>query len=535
MTKIYSSASKTKPSKTINSVQTPIAGRESEMVNNLGGNFTFQVSDLDRLDRFLILGSDKNQYYGSAKKMTEMNTKDITGVIERLGPKAVARIVEISDQGRAPKNDPALYALALAMTHGSDETKAAAYEAIPKVARIGTHILHLADYVHGMRGWGRGVRRGFSSWYNGRSALSLAKQITKYAQRDGWSHMDVLRLAHISPKSDDHDAIFSHIVGKAKEVNISDEVSAYMSAVDEMKSVKNAKDAIRLIEQYQIPRELIPTELLNDKNVWAALLPNMGPEAMIRNLGKMTSIGLLDPMSDAQKTVTSVLTDSEKLLSARIHPVNVLSAQRVYASGHGVKGNLTWNPNQKIVSALEDAFYGSFKAVDPSGKRRGIFLDISGSMGMYGSVIEGLTCRDVTAVMAMVTVRTEEDVLIKGFSHKLVDIKINDKMSLNEAVNVISNLPFGSTNPGLAIDWATKNRVVLDSYEIYTDNEVNTGSHPVQLLRIYRKAVNPQAKLMVAATMATDFTIADPNDAGCLDICAFDSAGPQILANFIRG
>lgn len=42
-------------------------------------------------------------------------------------------------------------------------------------------------------------------------------------------------------------------------------------------------------------REHIPTDLLNDRSVWAALLVKMPMTAMIRNLGKMSAVGLLTP------------------------------------------------------------------------------------------------------------------------------------------------------------------------------------------------------------------------------------------------
>jgi 60 kDa SS-A/Ro ribonucleoprotein len=34
---------------------------------------------------------------------------------------------------------------------------------------------------------------------------------------------------------------------------------------------------------------------------------------------------------------------------------------------------------------------------------------------------------------------------------------------------------------------------------------------------------------------ATQFSIADPNDNGMLDVVGFDTATPQIIADFIRG
>ena len=71
---------------------------------------------------------------------------------------------------------------------------------------------------------------------------------------------------------------------------------------------------------------------------------------------------------------------------------------------------------------------------------------------------------------------------------------------------------------------------------MYTDNETWAGRiHPHQALQQYRREINPQAQLIVVGMTATDFTIADPTDAGMLDIAGFDSATPSLISGFARG
>jgi 60 kDa SS-A/Ro ribonucleoprotein len=120
----------------------------------------------------------------------------------------VNRIVEISHSGRAPKSDPAIFALALVATHGSPQAKALAFQYLNKVCRIGTHLFHFAEYVNSLRGWGRGLRSAVGSWYVGREAGDLAYQAVKYQQRDRWSHRDLLRLAHPKAPTPEHEAVF---------------------------------------------------------------------------------------------------------------------------------------------------------------------------------------------------------------------------------------------------------------------------------------------------------------------------------------
>src|SRR5687768_5286128 len=126
---------------------------------NSAGGYAWAVDDWTRLRRFLILGSEGGSYYASEKALSAENANGVLRCIEADGARAVREIVEISESGRAPKNDPALLALALATAKGDEATRKLALDALPKVARTGTHLMHFAAFVEGTRGWGRGLRR----------------------------------------------------------------------------------------------------------------------------------------------------------------------------------------------------------------------------------------------------------------------------------------------------------------------------------------------------------------------------------------
>jgi 60 kDa SS-A/Ro ribonucleoprotein len=165
-------------------------------VPNSAGGYAFAVDDWARLDRFLILGSEGGSYYAGERVLTRENAAAVLRAIQADGARVVARIVEISVGGRAPKNDPALFALALAASAEDLATRRAALAALPKVARTGTHLFQFAELVQGSRGWGRALRRAVGDWYLAQPVDRLAYQLVKYRQRGGWSHRDLLRLAH---------------------------------------------------------------------------------------------------------------------------------------------------------------------------------------------------------------------------------------------------------------------------------------------------------------------------------------------------
>src|SRR5688500_16213795 len=116
----------------------PIPG--SNQVRNSGGGYSWEVDDWTRLDRFLILGAEGGTFYIGERDLVKQNHDAVVRCIKLDGLRVVNRIVEISDAGRAPKNDPAIFALALVAAHGDAPAKAAAFANLSKVCRIGTHL-----------------------------------------------------------------------------------------------------------------------------------------------------------------------------------------------------------------------------------------------------------------------------------------------------------------------------------------------------------------------------------------------------------
>ncbi len=516
----------------------PIPGKEESMIRNSAGGFAFEIDAWTRLNRFLILGTEGGTYYSSEKTMTKNNTLSVRSCIKQDGPRVVRTIVQISDEGRAPKNDPAIFALGLCLKEGNEETKKLAQAAVPKVCRIGTHLFHLAEIVKSLGGWGRGTKRALSNFYTEMDTTRLGEQLVKYQSRDGWAHRDILRKIHIKPKGHAQRLAFKWSVGKATDKDLKlESMPEMIVGFEKAKDAETVAELVGLIAKYNLPREAVPTKFLNDMDVWNALLKvgnGMPMTAMIRNLGKMTSIGLLKPLSTATSYVAERLVSVENLRRARVHPLNILIALRTYAQGQGEKGSLAWKPVPQIVDALDSAFYASFGVVEPTGKNFLLGLDISGSMGSKASGTV-LSCAEVTAAMAMLALRTEKNSYVMGFANTFIDLKIKAKDSLETALRKVRENNFGSTDCALPMEYAIKEKLDVDMFCVYTDNETYAGRrHPVEALRDYRKKFDRPAKLLVSGLTATNVSIADPNDSGMLDIAGFDSALPQIMAEFAK-
>ena len=96
----------------------PIPG--SNQVPNSAGGHSFEVDIWTRLNRFLILGTEGGTYYIRQKELTEKNAKSIKKCIFEDGKRVVDTVLDISDTGRAVKNDPALFVLAMCAGLGDD-------------------------------------------------------------------------------------------------------------------------------------------------------------------------------------------------------------------------------------------------------------------------------------------------------------------------------------------------------------------------------------------------------------------------------
>jgi len=514
-----------------------IPGREKDMAKNRAGGWAFKADSFEKLDRWLILGSEGNHFYAGEQELSTENVDNVRACIQEDGLRAVKTIVDISTNGRAAKNDPALYALALAITQGvipyapKTPTQQAALDAIPRVARIGTHLFTLASFIDSMGGWGPAVRKAFGAWYLDRDPNSLAKQLVKYQQRNGWSHRDVLRLVH--PKADlkiDHAALLRWSAKGAEEGKT---YHPLIAAFEEAKGA-DEKTVIRLIREHGLTREMIPTEVQKSPAVWEALLEEMPMTAMIRTLGRMGSSGLLVPLSDASKRVVAVLGDREALRAQRVHPIQVLAAILTYGSGKGQKGSLSWPVVPQVKDALNDAFYAAFENVDPTGKNFYLGVDVSGSMtGGQVAGLAGLTPNMGAAAMAMLIARTEKNYFIGGFSTQFCDLGITASDTLETAMRK-SQRSFGGTDCATPIRHALARKYPVDAFVVLTDGMTWAGDmHASQAIIEYRQKMGRDAKLIVMNFVPYSTKLTDPLDSGSLDCVGFDASVPAVINGFL--
>ena len=487
--------------------------------------------------------------------MTDENIDGVIAAIKEDGVRAVHTIRDFSIDGRIPKESTALFSLALCFAHGDLLARQMAEQVFNDVVRTGRHILEFVSYMDELRSWGRLVRRAVGNWYTRKPPNGIAFDTLKYRNRSKWSHRDVLRSTHTKP-SEGYEPLFKYLVKGYGEVPSTKWLPQIVNVYEEVQQIAQSDSDIRtivkeisgLIRDQNLPREMIPSELLKNVEIWDALSESMPPMALIRNLANLTRLGVIKPMSSKVSDVVERLTDEAALKKARIHPLNVLNAQMAYRAGYSPRTGERWDPVAQITSALERAFYKSFKYVEPSGKRLYLAVDVSGSMaGGRVAGIPNFTPCMAAATMALTLAKSEPNYYLRGFASKerqfwhrsnegnyMIDLDINDTDTLNSASKKAIMNNFGMTDVALPMLDALEKGLEVDAFVVLTDGESWRGDiHPVEALRKYRKETGIPAKLVAMAFTATHYSVADTSDAGMLDVVGYDANAPKIVSDFI--
>jgi hypothetical protein len=697
-------------------------GLPGQIANNAGG-YSFPLPLEQEWMRYLIIGSksDNGSYYQCGGAIATTISRCIMAAVSSSNTceHLIRDIVNVSVSARAPKQEMTMMSLAAAIVFPPDNVcKAQALKAINQVCRIPTHLFMLVQYIRDLsqdkakpgKGFGKGVRRALTEYYTSRNGLEIAVLVTKYKNREGWTHEDLISLLHINPaemKDDGGRLVLEWIMKKDKpermiaanpakgivetvlpakmertefmkrlmaiptpdretggaaapskvsstpsssrrldvmfevvhpdspmsgslKLMIQDTeplqnlrqtlndigigtsfVFRYNGAIisstkslrdisyDQSKKIylgagvepvvvtmeapasaptteleleheskkvaedplvatarflkallelaktgekKDAVTAVALMEQNKkIQREHLPTELLNTPQIWDALLSGMGMTALVRNLGKLSEVGIASTRS---QDIIKMLTDPKSVKDSKVHPLQVLVGMKTYSQGKGDLGSMTWIPNSYITTALSTTFRQAFGNITPTGKRYMIGLDVSGSMTMCMCAgAKNITPREGSVAMAMMTLHAEgaENVHIYGFSNIFYNFngKIRPEMTIQDAIRA-TDMRFGATDCALPMTEALKmyrqNGTVFDVFCVYTDSETYAPTvHPQVALEVYRKETGIDAKLIVVGMVANQLTIADPKDKNTLNLAGFDTSTPELISMFVRG
>lgn len=514
----------------------PIPGRETEMVRGRSGSYAFEAGLWQKVRRSLLVGTAQSTYYADKRELTE-DFVDVVLQAADIDPERLAGEIVYASDGRSLNNSAPIFALVLLSMAESHAAKRAFSDIFLKVVRTASHFYEWLNYSKSVRGFGKVVRDAGRAWLS-QDEKRLAYQLLKYPQRHGFSRRDVLRLFHLKPISRDRDLLFEWITRGWSELPPEPPCEALEQVWWYEWLKRHPERTHEAIANGRLTHEMAAPVGKMDTQAWQLLFEDMPIGAMLRNLGSLTQLGVLQAQHRRNlRRVESVLTNRQHLRRGRIHPIDILKALKTYRSGGQIgRSRKTWTPIPRICDILETALERSFDVLQPTGK---VFLhavDISGSMSWSTINSVGLTCCEIATTMALATAKAEKNYAIRGFSTAFKDLGICQRDSFTSALAKTSAQNFGGTDASVAYDWAIRNRFRADVICFWTDSESWAGPrHPVQALAEYRAKVNPNAKAVYVTLAPYNLSLVDPRDPHSWDMGGFDPSMPRLIQMVATG
>jgi 60 kDa SS-A/Ro ribonucleoprotein len=529
----------------------PVDPRE---VRNAAGGWVFPIDKWSRLLRFLIIGTEGGTYYVDEARIQTENLLNTAECLHEDGPRVVEIAAQVAESRRAYKTTPALWVLALAMRSKDLETRRAAATNFLRVVRTGADLLNFAAiYLHGGTGkearrhgeklggtgrlWRAAIRKFFFQ-----DPERLAYQVAKYKERSGVSMADLLRLSHPNFRDDqERHAIARWILGKMGDLppeswEQASRVQRQLLAYEAAKQASE-EELIRLIEEHGLTWEMVPSEKRTPR-VWRALLPRMPAWAFVRNLGYLTSIGVLDD-PEAREIALRKIRD---LPRSPVHPLRIMLAALAYEGGKGTRRE--WSPIPEIVKGLNWAYRERLGRSQPIGKPFLLALDISGSM-WGGETQAGVLPIYAAAAFGLYVLWREPEAEVIGVDTNIHPLRgagllgrsVED-MTIHKFVALLEKVGRGGTDLSLpfqhALDRVARGDPPPHAIVTFTDSETWAGrEHPFRVLRQLRSRTNVPVRAVNVAATATGYSLLEPDDPLAFQVVGFDAAVVDMVSEVI--
>jgi 60 kDa SS-A/Ro ribonucleoprotein len=498
-----------------------------EVKNNCGISI-YQISPEQRLRRFLILGTDSNTYYQSAKELTIENCEAIIKIIKDDSQLVLTTLIDVVQTKAAPRQPPVILLAYLLHRYGCHDVRNELIKLTKDMFHTPTDVFTLCNYIEKIdKKWNRSLKQLVSAYYK-KPVTDLEYVMNKYQQREGFCHRDVMRLTHMKPEAGQEE-IF-HYIAKINATT-PEEVPDSLPLTKIVKAIHCGRaDALQCLDVVPgLTWEMLPTASLNNVEVLKRLLPKMPTRAFLRNLTRFVIAGI-DPQA---------LVDRIEHLQW-IHPCHILNTWMAFKQGSSAHNDRTWKVDGKINLALEKAFNNALGFTDMPDKRVFITLDVSPSMQSGKCGATNLTPMGASIALAGPFAHMDATT-IGAFAGVENNIAVFDKAWCKtyegfQKIVTHASQGWGRTDCALPMAIAYDHDQFFDAFIIITDNETNTRNvSPMQMLYKYRAKMNPNAKLIVVSMIANDFTIANPEDPCCLDVVGWDTNIPMVINSFLKG
>ncbi|XP_068217190.1 RNA-binding protein Ro60-like [Palaemon carinicauda] len=443
-----------------------------------------------------------------------------TSIIPKLVSEGKADIIidTLRAYSQLPYVDKEAVVLCLAVASKQGDQKKLvtdAHSAVRELCRS-THLFFLFIQISkmiskksGHTGWGRGLRRAVNEWYLSWEPQRLALEVTRHSSAHGWTHRDVIRLAHLKLKEMPMGTqvvlhyVFMGLEKTVKEYSGKDNTSDLLDLMQVLDKDGHPKDGEGDWDVNQVINKVnklhevfgsvalddVPSQSLKSPEVWSHMLDKLGGESALASVNRMSKASLLNPGPE-NNALPAKLGDRlkhEDLTGGSITPTQVLMALHAYEHptrylGEGGARRAGKSPrlagkvqvrrpskvNPLVTDALHSLIASSAKSIPKTSRKLAVCIDVRASMGtlhVHTGNPEGkgeVSCYEAAAVtvLSLSSGGTNPAVSTLAFSgDSLGELKVPEGATISMLSEKFKETVIGPVNVEAALNWAVENKV----------------------------------------------------------------------------
>ena len=293
-------------------------------------------------------------------------------------------------------------------------------------------------------GWHSSMKTMISKWYNNKTIYELISEITNNNVYNNWSHKDIIKLAHVKIKDNDKNKLIKYIVQDFKSIDKN--LFTYLYAYQHLKYIKTENEVIQYILDYNFTRDQIPSYWLNNHSIWRTLLNNMSTITLLKNLNKMTLIGLFYNNPDIINIVLHKLNESND-----INPFQYLITLKLYKL-------LNKQMIPTILNTLDNLLQKSIINNNYNLYQKKILIGVDISYNMLNTTVNGikyLSCIELSCLLSIIFTYINKNTNIIKITDTFSDVNLDIINSFNvnlqkliypPIINNVSNKDVGDSN-----------------------------------------------------------------------------------------
>ncbi|CAG9823714.1 unnamed protein product [Phaedon cochleariae] len=535
-----------------------------------------KMENEDKLKRLIYLCNIEPKYYcGGPDKYVKVSKSKWDLLIEMLRDnheELLKIILAASEDKLVPYRSYILKILAYAI-----KMETATKEIKPQICSTALNICksdkEFFDFIKYATSFNRSkisktVRKTVQNFYKNKTAFELAQSYANSRSFHGWSHKDLIKLAHIKAENPVKNMVINYILFQKLNEKSNDEETAIIDVMQKAETLRKTRDhkvAVPIIKELKATIEHVEPSLRKSAEVWNSVLPNMSLSEILQVLPKLYKLGFLKKDAPTQTIVNESLTNVAKVKDSGIHPIEVFIHMKNFEKGGKpldpkllqhltVEKKLTDDELQKVktrneakcpivLNNLQKCMNISCSNVQGIGKRYFVTIDTTDKMDTPCLSNKNITGVEAAAAFAWYLLKVEKDVTVAVFKEKEISVvQLDKKGHLYEHVQKLRENKNKYLLLSAPIEWATSHKKHVDIFmnfvhhkEYYTTIPKDVRekmTKPADALQKYKKKVNLQNTRLINFCLSSPHIEAADGSANILDIAGLDCAVPRVVESF---